>query len=112
MATTAERIKLAMEIRGVKQADIVEKTGIGKSSISQYLKGDYEPKQRAIYKLAHALNVSEPWLMGLDVPMEREKSVQDEEMEFDEIHTLIARNGKNMTTEEKQEIIKTLLSDD
>lgn len=31
---------------------------------------------------------------------------------FDELNILIARNGKNLTTEEKQELIKTLLSDD
>lgn len=71
MATIANRIKEAMELRGMKQVDLVSLTGIGKSSISTYLSGEYEPKQKNIYKIAKALNVSEAWLMGEDVPMER-----------------------------------------
>ena len=55
----------------MKQVDLVEKTGLGKSAISQYCSGVYEPKQRALYKLAKALDVSEAWLMGYDVGMER-----------------------------------------
>ncbi len=71
MATIAERIKEALFIRNMRQSDLVEKTGIGKSSISTYLSGAYEPKQRNIYKIAKALDVSESWLMGADVPMNR-----------------------------------------
>ena len=71
MKTIAERIKEALELRNMKQTDLVHKTGINKSSISTYLSGEYEPKQRNIYKIAKALNVSEAWLMGNDVPMER-----------------------------------------
>jgi len=72
METIADRIKQALEINNMKQADLVEKTGIGKSSISTYISGAYEPKQRNIYKIAKALNVNEAWLMGKDVAPERE----------------------------------------
>lgn len=71
MATIASRLREAMAIREMKQADLVSTTGIGKSSISTYLSGEYEPKQKNIYKLAAALDVSEAWLMGEDVPMDR-----------------------------------------
>lgn len=71
MATIADRIKEAMARRGVKQSDLVSMTGIGKSSISTYLSGEYEPKQRNIYKIAKALDVNEAWLMGEDVIMDR-----------------------------------------
>lgn len=71
MATTAQRIKEGMEIRGYKQADLVEKTGISKGVLSSYLSGRYSPKQTNTYLIARALNVSEAWLMGADVPMER-----------------------------------------
>lgn len=67
----AKRMQEAMRIRNMKQVDIVEKTGLGKSAISQYYSGKYEPKQKGIYLIAKALNVSESWLMGYDVPMER-----------------------------------------
>lgn len=71
MATIADRIREAMERKGIKQSELVSMTGIGKSSISTYLSGEYEPKQRNIYKIAKALDVNEAWLMGEDVPMDR-----------------------------------------
>ncbi|NLW82774.1 MAG: helix-turn-helix domain-containing protein [Desulfovibrionales bacterium] len=58
----------------MKQVDLCERTGIGKSSISTYLSGEYEPKQRNLYKIAEALEVNVAWLMGSDdVPMEGEE---------------------------------------
>lgn len=65
------RLQKAMNIRNIKATELSEKAKIPKSAISQYLSGLYEAKQKSIFKLANALNVSEAWLMGLDVPMER-----------------------------------------
>lgn len=62
-----------MDIRGKKQIDLSRETEIDKGSISNYLSGRYEPKQEAIYKFAMVLDVSEMWLCGYDVPMERSK---------------------------------------
>ena len=70
--TCNKRIAKALSIRGMKQADLCNITGIPKSAISQYIKGSFEPKQDRIYLLSQALDVSEAWLMGYDVPMERE----------------------------------------
>lgn len=73
MNTTSQRIKEGMELRGLKQADLVEKTGISKGALSSYISGRYIPKQNNIFLIARALNVSEAWLMGADVPMERKE---------------------------------------
>ena len=70
MADTASRMKEALIIRGLKQADIVERTQIGKSSISTYLRGRYDPKQKNLHLIAKALDVNPAWLMGEDVPMD------------------------------------------
>lgn len=70
-ATTADRLRQAIQESGKKQADIVRETGLDKSSLSNYLSGKYEPKQKAIMALARALDVSEMWLWGYDVPKER-----------------------------------------
>src|SRR5690554_664381 len=59
-----------MEIRGIRQVDLVEQTGIAKSAISAYVNGEYIPKQINTYRIAKALGVDEAWLMGKDVPME------------------------------------------
>jgi len=74
MKTIAERIKEGMELRNLKQADLVEMTGISKGALSSYISGHYIPKQNNIYLISKALNVSESWLMGNDVPIERSYS--------------------------------------
>lgn len=74
VSTTPDRLREAMSVKGIKQVDLVRSTGIDKGSISSYLSGRYEPKQEAIYKMALALDVSEMWLWGYDVPMERPKA--------------------------------------
>ena len=70
--TISIRIKKALRIKGMKQAELCKLANIPKSSLSQYLSGDFEPKQDRIYLISKALNVSEAWLMGFDVPMERQ----------------------------------------
>ena len=70
-STIAERLKEALKVRDMKQADLVRATGLDRGAISSYLSGKYEPKQKAIYKMAQALNVSEGWLMGFNITMER-----------------------------------------
>lgn len=70
--TFSNRLNTAMRIRNIKATELSEKTGIAKSSLSEYINGKYEAKQDGVYLLARALNVNEAWLMGLDVPMDRE----------------------------------------
>lgn len=77
MDTIASRLRAALEMRGMKQAELVELTGIGKSSISTYLRGSYIPKQKNIYKMAKALNVNEAWLMGEDVDPTRQNAYSE-----------------------------------
>jgi len=68
--TFAQRLNKALIIRGLTAADLSRKLGINEGTISQYKSGSYEPKQRRLQAIAEALNVSIPWLMGADVPME------------------------------------------
>ena len=68
----SKRLYKALSVKGMKQTDICNITGIPKSAMSQYIKGSFEPKQDRIYLLSQALDVSEAWLMGYDVPMEKE----------------------------------------
>lgn len=66
-----DRVKEAMAKAEMKPADLIRVTGLHKSAIYRYLSGKYEPKQKAISSMAVALDVSEMWLYGYDVPMER-----------------------------------------
>lgn len=85
------RIAEALRIRGLKQVELVEKTGIKKSSINNWLAQRWQPKQDAVLKMAQALNVSEMWLAGYDVPMERPV----EQIKMDELAKLIHRLRKD-----------------
>ena len=69
----SKRIAEALHIRRMKQYELCKLANVPKSSLSLYLSGAYEPKQDRVYDMAKALNVSEAWLMGYDVPMEREQ---------------------------------------
>ncbi len=71
VTTTSERLKEALRLRDMRQTDLSKATGIDKGSISCYVSGRYEPKNEAVYKMAQALSVSEMWLWGYDVPIER-----------------------------------------
>lgn len=72
--TFSNRLNKAINLRNIKPSELSEKTGIDKSKISSYMSGRYKAKQDGIYLLANALNVSEAWLMGLDVSMEKKQS--------------------------------------
>jgi transcriptional regulator with XRE-family HTH domain len=83
----AIRLRKAMDAKGKKQADLMRETGLDRGAISSYLSGKYEPKQKAIYKLSQALDVSEAWLLGYEVPMER----SPESKRNDQLAKLIVR---------------------
>lgn len=76
VATTPERLQEAMNAINKKQIDLAKETGLSHSTISRYLSGRVEPRQKAIIELAKALNVSEWWLYGYNVPMERSQKAK------------------------------------
>lgn len=64
-----DRLKTAMQLRHMKSVDLVEKTGLDKARISQYINGVYIPKSKATFVIAEALDVSVHYLMGeIDEP--------------------------------------------
>lgn len=70
--TFAHRLNYAITIRNMKPAEISRKTGISKPNLSYYMSGKYEPKQDGIKLLSNILNVDPVWLIGYDVPMEKD----------------------------------------
>ena len=73
----AARLKKALSIRNMTQGELCQKTKIPKSALSEYIKGLYDPKQDRLLILSDALNVDPVWLMGFDVPMEKEDNKKD-----------------------------------
>ena len=107
MEKTAARIKEAMKIREMSQSDIIERTGINKGALSSYISGRYKPKQTNTYLLAKALNVSEAWIMGEDVPMERPTDQQriEESNSYGELESMIANEARKLNRKGKIKFI-------
>ena len=82
----SKRFRTILSIRKLRQQDLAEKTGIGKASISQYVNGSHCPSNDKAAVIGDALNVNYLWLMGFDVPMEKEvestisKGVEEERL--------------------------------
>ena len=109
IATCAERIKKALTIKGMKQSELCRLTKIPKSALSQYISGAFEPKQDRIYRMAQALNVNETWLMGLDVPMERQvKKNSPSEAELSEGEKMLLDLFRRVP-EDKQELVLQMI---
>lgn len=75
--TFQSRLEKAIQIRNIKPVELHEKTGISESLLSKYLSGNAVARQRKLTALADVLNINEVWLMGYDVPMERNLKVDE-----------------------------------
>ena len=71
VARLQDRLKEALNIRGMKAIELSEKSDIPKGAISYYLSGKSSPKADRLNLICSTLNVSEAWMLGYDVPMER-----------------------------------------
>ena len=66
---TAKRLVLALSNANMKARELADKSGVNKSSISQYVNGTHAPSNINAGKMAKVLGVNPVWLMGYDVPM-------------------------------------------
>lgn len=113
-ATCADRIKRALQIKGMKQTDLCQITKIPKSAISQYISGAFEPKQDRIRLISNALNVSEAWLMGYDVPMSNDRKIaRDSKMYCKIISDMIKSKmqEESLTVDDVAELIALPVAD-
>jgi transcriptional regulator with XRE-family HTH domain len=88
IASLKDRLQYAMDIREKKAVDLVKDLKIPKSAVSQYLSGKSQKMDsERLNDICIYLNVSEPWLLGYDVPMERmRKEIEEKPVEMAERH--------------------------
>jgi transcriptional regulator with XRE-family HTH domain len=87
IAELKDRLQQALDRKGWKAVDLVEKTNVPKGAISYYLSGKSKPKADRLYDMAKALDVSEAWLLGYDVAMAR----TDDQKKNDQLAELIVK---------------------
>ena len=107
METFAERLKYIMGKRNMTAAELAKKTNTPEAVISQYRSGKYKPKQNRLFDFAQVLDVSIPWLMGLDVPMTSEQP-ETEEAQLSETKAALIEVIKGITDEQAAAILQLL----
>lgn len=97
---------------GYTQDSLAEAVGLSRSAVSMYENGNREPDFETLEKIAVFFNVDMNYLLGSAEMTPRETKKEIYEPTYEDIQSLIARNGKKLTLKQKQDIIRTLLSDD
>ncbi|MDO4307240.1 MAG: hypothetical protein Q4C77_10415 [Eubacteriales bacterium] len=119
---TSIRLKKIMSDRNLRQVDILElckpycakyNIKLGRNDLSQYVSGKVEPGQKKLTILGMALNVNEAWLMGFDVPMERDnytdQNLMNRDAIIEDIDRILQKDGYVLlyeTTDDDYFIIK------
>lgn len=79
---TAKRLSYALGQAGMRPQELSNKSGVGKSSISQYLNGSHSPSNISSGKMGAVLGVNPLWLMGFDVDMFERKTLDLSQKEY------------------------------
>lgn len=91
VARLQDRLKEALSVRGMKAIDLSEKLDISRGTISYYMSGKSSPKADRLNQICSILSVSEAWMLGYDVPMER----TNEQKKNDNIVRFVAQMRKD-----------------
>ena len=101
-----ERINEYKKKLGMTTEELSEKSGVPIGTLNKILSGaTKDPKLETLKAIARVLGLSLD-----DFDDSSRKAIY--EPTYDDIQSLIARNGKKLTLEQKLDIIRTLLSDD
>lgn len=114
MGEFQRRLKAAMALRNLKAVELSQRSGVGKSDISNYLKGAYNAKQDKVFLLARALDVDPGWLSATDQAEFNEESEIPSagfpayEQELDLLTCEIVRLVRNLPDNKKRALIDLL----
>lgn len=112
------RLREAMDLREKKASDLVKDLKIPKSAVSQYLSGKSQKmdSERLVSVCAY-LNVSEPWMLGYDVPMEPKAQKKDgtnndaaEKNELSENQKLLIAFAKSVPEDKAALVLRVMKS--
>ena len=91
----------------LSQQELADKIGVAKSTISMYENGNREPDFEMLEKIADFFNVDMNYLLGTSAKTTSLKS-SDYTPSYEDVESMIARNGKDFSTEQKMRLIKLL----
>lgn len=96
-----DRIAILLKKSGLTQKQLAGLVGVTEASMCRYLKNEREPKMEVIANLATALNTTTDYLI----------TGKEKEEGFGGIKRLVARGAKNMSQEEKIDLMRLLVGE-
>lgn len=94
---TAKRIVDLLAVRKMSQSELARVANLTDAAVSRYVSGERMPSGATLLNIAKALGTSTDYLLGAT----GEPDVVSKETDLANAFTLIARNAKSMTMEEK-----------
>lgn len=95
----SEKLSLRLKQIGMTQRDLAKEIQMTEATVSRYISGERLPSVETLKKIADALEVDVSYFQ--DQPNSKVDDIAT-------IHSLIARNEKELTPEEKLSIIRML----
>lgn len=102
--TFGEQLSIFLKKKGMQQQTLAQRAGVTEAAVSHYIKGDRIPRASVMARIADALGTTSDFLMNGTEP--------DTKNEVAHAKRLIARNVRQMTKEEKMEIMGILLGEE
>lgn len=96
-----ERTKQLMEEKNISQKTLSERSGITEASVSRYLAGKRTPRYDVVINFAKALEVKPGDLLPENDTLNMTP--------YEELTQIFARKGKNLTDEERKELVDLIL---
>ena len=101
-----DKVKELMKSSGLNQKELSKKSGVSEASLSRYLAGSLKPRIDIISNIAHVFGLTASDLIESDENLKNNFNV------YDETISVVTRNRKKLTNEEKAEIVKALFGGD
>lgn len=101
MKSTGERIKALLKEKKITQKQLAELSGVTKSALSHYIKGDRIPSGVVSANIAYVLKTTVNYILG-----------KEDILYFSNVKRILEQNKNKMTNEEKAELIELLFRKD
>lgn len=97
---TGERIAALLKEKGMTQRELADRVGATESAMSKYVNGEREPRAEVLANIATVLGTTSAYLLGMDDGVDTS---------FGTVKALCARAAADMTQDERDELIVTIL---
>ena len=98
------RIAELLQESGKTQKELAIMVGVTETAMSRYISGDREPKPETLANIATALKTTSDDLLGIEK--------KEDEFDAAKITRILSRNAKNLSNQEKKDLINAILSED